>query len=125
MNTPNHLFYTKEHEWAQFNDNEAIIGITDYAQSQLGDVIFLELPNVGEEIIIGDSFGEIEAVKTVSELFSPITGTIIAVNESLEDSPELVNSNPYDDGWLIKVSPSKPEEKDDLMDFVSYEEIIR
>ena len=125
MNTPNHLFYTKEHEWAQFNDNEVIIGITDYAQSQLGDVIFLELPNVGEEIIIGDSFGEIEAVKTVSELFSPITGTIIAVNESLEDSPELVNSNPYDDGWLIKVSPAKPEEKDDLMDFLSYEEIIR
>ena len=124
MNTPNHLFYTKEHEWADFNDNQVIIGITDYAQSQLGDIIFLELPNIGEEIVAGDVFGEIEAVKTVSELFAPITGKIIEINESLDSNPELVNSSPYDDGWLIKVSPTKPEEKDELMNFLSYEEII-
>tara|TARA_B000000557_G_C20800133_1_gene455154 strand:- start:511 stop:888 length:378 start_codon:yes stop_codon:yes gene_type:complete len=125
MNTPNHLFYTKEHEWADFNDNKVIIGITDYAQSQLGDIIFLELPNIGEEIVAGDVFGEIEAVKTVSELFAPITGKIIEINESLDSNPELVNSSPYDDGWLIKVSPTKPDEKDELMNFLSYEEIIR
>ncbi len=125
MNTPNHLFYTKEHEWADFNDNQVIIGITDYAQSQLGDIIFLELPNIGEEIVAGDVFGEIEAVKTVSELFAPITGKIIEINESLDSNPELVNSSPYDDGWLIKVSPAKPEEKDELMNFLSYEEITR
>ena len=125
MNTPNHLFYTKEHEWADFNDNQVIIGITDYAQSQLGDIIFLELPNIGEEIVAGDVFGEIEAVKTVSELFAPITGKIIEINESLDSNPELVNSSPYDDGWLIKVSPTKPDEKDELMNFLSYEEIIR
>tara|TARA_B100000003_G_C10719112_1_gene286204 strand:+ start:180 stop:557 length:378 start_codon:yes stop_codon:yes gene_type:complete len=125
MNTPNHLFYTKEHEWADFNDNQVIIGITDYAQSQLGDIIFLELPNIGEEIVAGDVFGEIEAVKTVSELFAPITGKIIEINESLDSNPELVNSSPYDDGWLIKVSPTKPEEKDELMNFLSYEEITR
>ena len=125
MNTPNHLFYTKEHEWADFNDNKVIIGITDYAQSQLGDIIFLELPNIGEEIVAGDVFGEIEAVKTVSELFAPITGKIIEINESLDSNPELVNSSPYDDGWLIKVSPTKPEEKDELMNFLSYEEITR
>jgi len=125
MNTPNHLFYTKEHEWADFNDSQVIIGITDYAQSQLGDIIFLELPNIGEEIVAGDVFGEIEAVKTVSELFAPITGKIIEINESLDSNPELVNSSPYDDGWLIKVSPTKPEEKDELMNFLSYEEITR
>lgn len=125
MNTPNHLFYTKEHEWADFNDNQVIIGITDYAQSQLGDIIFLELPNIGEEIVAGDVFGEIEAVKTVSELFAPITGKIIEINESLDSNPELVNSSPYDDGWLIKVSPTKPDEKDELMNFLSYEEITR
>ncbi|MBT3518208.1 MAG: glycine cleavage system protein GcvH [Candidatus Marinimicrobia bacterium] len=124
MNTPDHLLYTEEHEWADYKDDVVVIGITDYAQSQLGDVIFIELPDVGDEINLGDAFGEIEAVKTVSELFAPISGTITEVNEALDDSPEKVNSDPFDEGWLIKVTPSNPEEKDELMNFLSYEEFV-
>ena len=124
MDTPDHLLYTKDHEWADFKDNEVVIGITDYAQSQLGDVIFIEFPEVGVELTLGDAFGEVEAVKAVSELYAPITGTITAVNEELEDSPDIVNSDPYGDGWLIKVAPSNPEEKDELMNFLSYEQHV-
>ena len=124
MSVPNHLLYTKEHEWANFKGNDVLIGITDYAQNQLGDVIFIEFPKIGDEINIGDSFGEVEAVKTVSELFSPISGTVIAVNESLDDSPEKVNSDPYGDGWLIKIAPSDLSQKDELMNFLSYEEFV-
>ncbi len=124
MDTPDHLLYTKDHEWADFKDNEVVIGITDYAQSQLGDVIFIEFPEVGVELTLGDAFGEVEAVKAVSELYAPITGTITAVNEELEDSPDIVNSDPYGDGWLIKVAPSNPEEKDELMKFLSDEEHV-
>jgi glycine cleavage system H protein len=122
MNTPNNLLYTKDHEWAKYDGDEVTIGITDFAQGQLGDVIFVELPEVGEEINAGDTFGEVEAVKTVSELFAPISGTICAVNEDLENSPDKVNGDPYGDGWLIKVTPSNPDEKDELMNFLSYEE---
>ena len=121
MNTPDHLHYTEDHEWANYNGNEVTIGITDYAQSQLGDVIFVELPEVGEEISAGDSFGEVEAVKTVSELFAPVSGTICAVNEDLENFPDKVNADPYGDGWLIKVTLSNPDEKDELMNFLSYD----
>ena len=124
MDTPDHLLYTKDHEWADFKDNEVVIGITDYAQSQLGDVIFIEFPEVGVELTLGDAFGEVEAVKAVSELYAPISGTITAVNEELEDSPGIVNSDPYGDGWLIKVAPSNPGEKDELMDSLSYEEHV-
>ena len=124
MDTLDHLLYTKDHEWANFKDNEVVIGITDYAQSQLGDVIFIEFPEVGVELTLGDAFGEVEAVKAVSELYAPITGTITAVNEELEDSPDIVNSDPYGNGWLIKVSPSNPEEKDELMDSLSYEQHV-
>ena len=125
MNTPEHLFYTKEHEWANFKDNEVIIGITDYAQSQLGDIIFIEFPEIGDEVNAGDSFGEVEAVKTVSELYAPVTGTVIEVNENLEDSADLVNSDPYGDGWLIKIKPTNLNEKDDLMKSAAYEELIK
>tara|TARA_Y100001968_G_C19330326_1_gene703969 strand:- start:628 stop:1005 length:378 start_codon:yes stop_codon:yes gene_type:complete len=124
MNTPEHLFYTKEHEWANFKDNEVIIGITDYAQSQLGDIIFIEFPEIGDQINAGDSFGEVEAVKTVSELYAPVTGTILEVNENLEDSADLVNSDPYGDGWLIKIKPTNLNEKDDLMKSAAYKELI-
>ena len=124
MDTLDHLLYTKDHEWANFKDNEVVIGITDYAQSQLGDVIFIEFPEVGVELTLGDAFGEVEAVKAVSELYAPISGTITAVNEELEDSPDIVNSDPYGEGWLIKVTPSNPEEKDELMNFLSYEEHV-
>ena len=124
MNTPEHLFYTKEHEWANFKDNEVIIGITDYAQSQLGDIIFIEFPEIGDQVNAGDSFGEVEAVKTVSELYAPVTGTILEVNENLEDSADLVNSDPYGDGWLIKIKPTNLNEKDDLMKSAAYIELI-
>ena len=124
MNTPEHLFYTKEHEWANFKDNEVIIGITDYAQSQLGDIIFIEFPEIGDQVNAGDSFGEVEAVKTVSELYAPVTGTILEVNENLEDSADLVNSDPYGDGWLIKIKPINLNEKDDLMKSAAYKELI-
>ena len=124
MNTPEHLFYTKEHEWANFKDNEVIIGITDYAQSQLGDIIFIEFPEIGDEVNAGDSFGEVEAVKTVSELYAPVTGTVLEVNENLEDSADLVNSDPYGDGWLIKIKPTNLNEKDDLMKSAAYKELV-
>ena len=124
MSIPEKLLYTEEHEWADFSGNEVVIGITDYAQGQLGDVVFVEFPEVGEEITSGDPFGEIEAVKTVSELFAPISGKVTAVNENLDESPERVNSDPYGDGWLVKISPSNMEEKDELMSFLAYEEFI-
>ena len=124
MNTPEHLFYTKEHEWANFKDNEVIIGITDYAQSQLGDIIFIEFPEIGDEVNAGDSFGEVEAVKTVSELYAPVTGTVVEVNEILEDSSDLVNTDPYGNGWLIKIKPTNLNEKDDLMKSAAYKELI-
>lgn len=124
MKTPDNLLYTKEHEWADFKGDEVIIGITDYAQNQLGDVIFLEFPQVGDLINEGDVFGEVEAVKTVSELFSPLTGKVVAINETLENSPDSVNSDPYGLGWLIKISPSKLEEKEALMSSEEYEKLI-
>ncbi len=121
---PSELLYTKEHEWANFKDNEVIIGITDYAQSQLGDIIFIEFPEIGDQVNAGDSFGEVEAVKTVSELYAPVTGTVLEVNENLEDSADLVNSDPYGDGWLIKIKPTNLNEKDDLMKSAAYKELI-
>ncbi|MBL50775.1 MAG: glycine cleavage system protein H [Candidatus Marinimicrobia bacterium] len=124
MNTPDHLLYTEEHEWAEFKNDEVTIGITDYAQSQLGDIIFIEFPEIGEEISAGDNFGEIEAVKTVSELYAPISGKVTAINEELDNSPETVNLDPYGDGWIIKVLPLNPDEKDELMNFLSYEEFV-
>ena len=124
MNNPDNLFYTKEHEWVNLKENKAVIGITDYAQGQLGDVIFIEFPKVGQDVNAGDVFGEVEAVKTVSELYAPLSGTIIEFNEELENSPDLVNNDPYGDGWIIKISPNKPDERDELMNFLSYEELI-
>ena len=124
MNTPDHLLYTKEHELADFKENEVTIGITDYAQGQLGDIIFIEFPEVGQELNAGDTFGEVEAVKTVSELYVPVSGTIIEINEKLEDSADLVNTDPYGDGWLIKIKPTNVNEKDHLMNFSSYEEFV-
>jgi len=124
MSVPNHLLYTKDHEWVEFKEEYAIVGITDYAQSQLGDVIFVEFPEIGEDLHSGSSFGEVEAVKTVSDLFAPISGKVLSVNKEIEDTPDLVNSDPYKKGWLIKISPSKYEEKDDLMNFEEYKSFI-
>jgi len=124
MFVPNHLLYTKDHEWVEFKEEYALVGITDYAQSQLGDVIFVEFPEIGEDLISGSSFGEVEAVKTVSDLFSPISGKVLSINEEIEDTPDLVNSDPYKKGWLIKISPSNYEEKDGLMNFEEYKSFI-
>ena len=124
MKIPKNLFYTKEHEWAEFNENEVTIGITDYAQSQLGDVIFIEFPDVGEKFNSGDVFGEVEAVKTVSELYLPISGTVTKINESLEDEPESVNSDPYGKGWLVKISPEDLNDRKSLISFEEYEDFI-
>tara|TARA_Y100001968_G_C19164522_1_gene622511 strand:+ start:16 stop:393 length:378 start_codon:yes stop_codon:yes gene_type:complete len=124
MDTPKNLLYTKEHEWTDFKENEVIIGITDFAQSQLGDVIFIEYPEIGEKISAGDVFGEVEAVKTVSELYAPISGIIKEINEKLNDSPDLINSDPYGNGWIIKLLPTNLDEKDRLMNFASYQKFI-
>ena len=124
MILPNHLLYTKEHEWIEFKDDLAIVGITDYAQSQLGDVIFVEFPEIGANLDIGSSFGEIEAVKTVSDLFAPISGNVISINDEIEDTPDLVNTDPYGAGWLIKMSPTKNEQKEKLMDADEYKKFI-
>lgn len=117
------LLYTKEHEWVLIEDDLVTLGITDYAQSELGDVVFVELPEVGDEVEAAESFGTIEAVKTVSELFSPITGTVVEVNEALADSPDLVNKDPYGEGWMIKLKYTEiPEE--DLLSAAEYKKMI-
>mgnify|MGYP001171604206 FL=1 len=125
MKTPDNLLYTKEHEWALFGkDDVVVIGITDYAQNQLGDIIFIEFPKIGEHISSGDIFGEIEAVKTVSELYAPISGSIIEVNIALEENPDLVNNDPFGGGWIIKINSTNPDEKKTLMDSNAYEEFV-
>ena len=124
MNIPENLLYTAEHEWISYKSSDVIVGITDYAQSQLGDIIFVELPEVGTSIKSGDVFGEIEAVKTVSELYAPISGIVLSINEKLEDTPEKVNLSPYNEGWLIKISPEIPKEKESLLTNVSYQKSI-
>ena len=124
MKVPENLLYTKEHEWVIQENNSVKVGITDFAQSQLGDIIFLELPEVGDQIIAGESFGEIEAVKTVSELYAPINGTILEVNEDLEDSPDNINQDCYGAGWIIKVSHEGDLESNDLLDHKAYSNLI-
>lgn len=124
LDIPNKLLYTEEHEWADFSGEDVTIGITDFAQGQLGDIVFLEFPNIGDEVVRGIPFGEIEAVKTVSELFAPISGTITMINESLEETPEKINQDCYGEGWLIKIRPKNPLEKENLLTSVQYSELI-
>ena len=124
MKVPENLLYTKEHEWISKKDDSVKVGITDFAQSQLGDIIFLELPEVGDQIIAGESFGEIEAVKTVSELYAPINGTILEVNKDLEDSPDNINQDCYGTGWIIKVSYKGDLDSNDLLDYKAYSNLI-
>ena len=125
MSIPTEIKYTKEHEWISLNGEVAMIGITDHAQSQLGDIVFVELPDVDSEINQNDTFGVIEAVKTVADLFAPVKGLIIELNSSLEDSPDLINSDPYGAGWIIKVKVSDSNQYDDLMSSDEYEEFIK
>ena len=124
MQFPENLKYTKEHEWVRVEGDVVYIGITDYAQDQLGDIVFIDIPTLDEELEAGDIFGTIEVVKTVSDLFIPISGTVIEVNETLEDQPELVNEDPYGEGWIIKVEPSNKEDFDSLLSAAEYKEII-
>lgn len=125
MSYPSDLKYTKEHEWIRDNgDGTATIGITDFAQSELGDIVFVELEPEGFEFEREEAFGTVEAVKTVSELFAPISGEILEVNEDLETEPELVNDDPYNDGWMVKVSVSDPSQLEDLMTPEEYEDIV-
>ena len=124
MQFPENLKYTKEHEWVRVEGDVVYIGITDYAQDQLGDIVFIDIPTLDEELEAGEIFGTIEVVKTVSDLFIPISGTVIEVNETLEDEPELVNEDPYGKGWIIKVEPSNQEDFDSLLSAAEYKEII-
>ena len=124
LNIPEDLIYTEEHEWVRVNEENAIVGITDFAQSQLGDIIFLELPDIDDKIIAGEPFGEIEAVKTVSELYAPVDGVVIEVNNNLENFPEKVNQDCYGDGWIIKIKPENKIDKKDLLDNKQYSKII-
>ena len=124
MSLPKKLLYTEEHEWVNDKDDEVIIGITDFAQSQLGDIIFLELPDIGDKIIEGEPFGEVETVKTVSELYAPVNGTVIEVNNNLEDSPDRVNQDCYGEGWIIKIKPDEKINKENLLDYQDYTKLV-
>lgn len=124
MSLPQDLKYTKEHEWVKVNGETVTVGITDHAQDQLGDIIFVEFPDLDEEIEKDESFGTIEAVKTVADLFAPISGTVTEINETLEDSPESVNTDPYGAGWFVKVSIADAGELDELMTAEQYGELI-
>ena len=121
MSIPAELRYTVEHEWVKQEDGKIRIGITDFAQQELGDIVFVELPEVGDELTRNEPFGSVESVKTVSELYAPISGTVVEVNEELADSPEYVNESPYEKAWMIVVEPSNIEEYEELMDAEQYE----
>ena len=123
MNIPSELYYTKEHEWIDLAGDIATIGITDWAQSELGDIVFVELPQVGDTITIGETFGTIEAVKAVSDLYAPLSGKVIEINEALESDPMVVNSDPYDDGWMIRIEISDESEKGLLLPSDKYSEL--
>jgi len=122
---PDDLRYTDDHEWVKSDGDKVKVGITDYAQDQLGDIVFVEVPEVGSTFEKGEEFGTLESVKAVSELFMPIGGEITAVNEKLEDAPDLVNSDPYGDGWMIEIKPGDPAEIDALKDKAAYLEMLK
>ena len=125
MNIPDELSYTKEHEWARMEGDLCVVGITDYAQNELGDIVYVELPQPGTQVEIMGEFGVVESVKTASDLFSPIAGEIVEVNEELVENPELVNDSPYDEGWMLKIRPSNLEEDwATLLDAAGYREVL-
>jgi glycine cleavage system H protein len=118
------LYYTESHEWVRVEGNDAYIGITDYAQHELGDIVFVELPEVGDELESGETLGSIEAVKAVEDIVSPISGEVLEINEALEDKPEIINQDAYDDGWLVKMTISDKDELENLLDAQGYKELI-
>ena len=124
MNFPTNVKYTKEHEWIRVEGEEAVVGITDYAQEQLGDIVFVNIPTEGETLAADEVFGTIEVVKTISDLFLPVTGEILEQNEALADQPELVNQDPYGEGWLIKIKPAADADFDSLLDAEAYKALI-
>ncbi|PWW29635.1 glycine cleavage system H protein [Cytobacillus oceanisediminis] len=123
MSTPKELRYSEEHEWVKTEDGKVRIGITHFAQSELGDIVFVELPEVGDELTADEPFGSVESVKTVSELYAPVSGKVVEVNEDLNDSPEFVNESPYEKAWMVVVEPSDLSEVDKLMTAEQYEEM--
>jgi glycine cleavage system H protein len=123
--TPEELSYTSDHEWVRLNeDGNAVFGITYYAQDALGDIVYVSLPSVGEELKAGTSCGEVESTKSVSDLFAPIDGTVVATNADLEASPELINSSPYFNGWLVEIEPDVPQQIDELLSSADYNALI-
>ena len=124
MNVPTNLKYTKDHEWVLIKGNEATVGITDFAQHELGDIVFIEIETVGEELGHGEVFGTVEAVKTVSDLFMPVSGTVKEKNEELDTKADLVNTDPYGQGWMVKVELADPSEVDNLLDAEAYKKLI-
>ncbi|SDU60081.1 glycine cleavage system protein GcvH [Desulfobacula phenolica] len=125
LNLADDVKYTKDHEWAKLSGDTVTIGINDYAQDQLGEIVFVELPEIGDTFSIGDEFGSVESVKAVSEIYIPISGEVVKINESLEDSPEMVNESCYDNGWIIKIKPDDVSQLDNLMDKAAYLEMLK
>jgi len=124
MNIPQELKYTKDHEWVRVEGDHAVIGVTDFAQKELGDIVYVDVDTEGETVEKDEVFGSVEAVKTVSDLLMPITGEVVAFNESLEDAPEMVNNDPYGDGWMIKVAISDANELDSLLTAEQYTDLV-
>lgn len=124
-NVPEDLHYSKDHEWVRVDGDQAIIGITDYAQNSLGDVVYVELPKAGEEFAANEPFGSVESVKAVSEVFTPIAGAVVAINESLADEPETVNTDPYGAGWMIRLKMANPGDIDSLLTAAEYEDFTK
>ena len=124
MNIPSNLHYTKQHEWIRVEGNEAYVGITDYAQSELGEIVFVDINTEGETLAQEEVFGSVEAVKTVSDLNMPVSGEVLEINETINDQPELVNNDPYGEGWMIKISVANPEELNNLLDAEGYKALI-
>ena len=124
MNIPENLLYSEDHEWIKVDGDEALIGITDFAQNELGDIVFVEVETVDEELDKGETFGTIEAVKTVSDMFMPIGGTVLEFNEQIEDTPEIINKDPYGKGWIIKMKIDNVSELDELLNAEAYQSII-
>jgi len=124
MEFPEDLKYSKEHEWVLVEDNVATVGITDYAQDQLGDIVFVELPAIGDKVSKEDAFGVVESVKAVSDIYAPVSGKVLEINDDLSDNPEMVNEDPYGDGWMIKIEINDPDELQELMTAAEYEEYV-
>lgn len=121
---PEELHYTEEHEWVRVGDDEVVVGITDHAQDQLGDVVYVDLPQQGASVTAGEPFGEVESTKSVSDLYAPVSGTVTAHNEELDDRPELCNSDPYGEGWLVRIQPDDAAASDGLLDAAAYRDLI-